>query len=142
MTQVRCQIRQTGLRLSANAIPREHPVSHERVPNVMNARSLATLDRLETGTAHDTRDQLLDGLLRVRAVEVFMPEESSVLVKCCARSPTCLDIPSQQFKYTRSKWQLPRLEELRSSYQYGQHRVDRKRTERRLRRGKVMRRFE
>ena len=48
-----------------------------------------------------------------------MPEKSSVLVQWCARSLTCLDIPSQQFNYIRSEWQPPRLEELRSLYLQG-----------------------
>jgi hypothetical protein len=52
-------------------------------------------------------------------VEVLMPEESSVLVQWCSRSPACLDILSQQFNYIRSEWQTPRLEELGSSYLKG-----------------------
>jgi hypothetical protein len=70
VTEVGREIRQLPLRVDALAVPLEHPVDDEGVPQVVDARTAPAWCGLEAGCSNHAKQELLGGDVGVAALRV------------------------------------------------------------------------
>jgi hypothetical protein len=85
-------------------------MNHKRVPEIVDARTNATLQGFQTGTAQDPHEQFASHNIRVTPVSLLVPKESGRFMRWSTRLPAGIHVFSEYCHDAGSNRETTRFE--------------------------------